>query len=156
MAVKDAALETARMDAELAGREAEQEELRLAAEHRAEGHPSYFSDCPECVADFDTPADPAIPVEQDDMTLPDVVPDTPYDQLVALLSAPTRCPHCGRTDPLTPAAVAEKVGLSETAVRRLAHADATPGLRAVKIMAEHLDMPAIRLLEVLWPALAQA
>lgn len=154
MAVRDAALDTARMDAELAQREAEEEERRLTDQHG--DHTAYVSGCLACAADFDTPADPVIPVEQDDMTLPDVGPDTPYDRLVALLSAPTRCPHCGRADPLTPAEVAEKVGLSETAVRRLAHADATPGLRAVKIMAEHLDMPAIRLLEVLWPALAQA
>lgn len=155
MAVKDAAPDTARADAELAAREAEQEELRLAAEHSAAEHVAYVPGCPECAADFDTPPDPEPGEKPSEREVAQPTPTAPYERLVDLLSAPTRCPHCGRTDPLTPAAVAEKVGLSETAVRRLAHADATPGLRAVKIMAEHLDMPAIRLLEVLWPALAQ-
>lgn len=152
MAVKDAAPDETLAAAELAALEAEREELRLAAEHSAAGHIAYVPGCPECAADFDTPPD-AEPIERG--TAPPA-PTTPYERLVDLLSAPTRCPHCGRTDPLTSAAVAEKVGLSETAVRRLSHADATPGLRAVKVMAEHLDMSTVRLLEVLWPALAQA
>lgn len=141
-----------REDAELAAREAEQEEQRLAAEHSAVGHPAYVSGCPECAAEFDTPPDPEpadepVPVEP---TL-----ETPYDRLVAHITKPTRCQHCGRTDPLTPAGVAAAVGLSESAVRRLTKADVQPSMRAVTTMAARLNVSTVSLLEELWPAMAQ-
>lgn len=146
--------ETAREDAELAAREAEQEEQRLAAEHSAAGHTAYVPGCPECAADFDTPPDPEPGEElgEDEVAQPAT---TPYERLVAHLSAPTRCQHCGRTDPLTPAGVADAVGLSESAVRRLMSADVAPSMRAVTTMAAALNVSTVKLLEELWPALAQ-
>lgn len=138
----------AREDAELAACEAEQ---RLAAEHSAAGHPAYVSGCPECAADFDTPPDPE--PGEDEVTQP--APTTPYERLVAHLSAPTRCQHCGRTDPLTPADVAAAVGLSESAVRRLMSADVQPSMRAVTTMAARLNVSTLNLLGELWPAMAR-
>lgn len=180
---EDAALSA--HETELAEREAEQEQHRLGTEHHVVGHLSYTSGCPECVAEFDTPDDAhgytreqqrlanahldhtayiedcpecvvkaAMIPASDEQDAP--YRTTPYERLVDLLSAPTRCSHCGRTDPYSPAMVAAKVGLSETAVRRLTQPDAAPTMRAVAIMAKSLDLPVTRLLGVLWPALAQA
>lgn len=129
----------------------------LAAEHRDMGHPAYFSDCPECAADSDAPGASTAPgeVEQGDATLPAVVPKTPYERLVGMLVAPTRCAHCGRADTMTPATVAARVGLSESSVRRLMLPDVPPSMRVVTAMANHLGVSAVALLGELWPDLAR-
>jgi hypothetical protein len=92
---------------------------------------------------------------EDPVVAPESKALSPYNRLVDMLTAPTRCAHCGRTDPLTPDGVAAAVGLSESVIRRLAQPDAGPSMRTVKVMAERLDMPALRLMEVLWPEMAQ-
>lgn len=89
-------------------------------------------------------APPQVPVEPDP-------PTTPYARLHALLVRSSRCAHCGRSDTLTPAEVAEMVGLSESAVRRLTSPEATPSMRALTVMADRLGLSRVTLLAKLWP-----
>lgn len=131
----------------------DEDDLRLA--HEEGKHTEYVRGCPDCTAEFDTPPDPDPAEEPAPVEVAQPTPKTPYDRLVVLLTAPTRCSHCGRTDPMTPAGVAAAVGLSESAVRRLMSEDVQPSMRAVTTMAARLNVSTVKLLEELWPAMAQ-
>lgn len=87
---------------------------------------------------------------EDDTATP--APETPLDRLGRLL-ATDECEHCHRFTPPDPADLAEKFGVSQTTIRRLAHPTFVPTMPTIAKIAKPLGLAPLALAGRLWPDL---